>query len=160
MTLPNSTAIEIVRLSPDRVDDLFAMLSEVARVDAAGHFSPHAFTRSHLESLSETDNQDLYYVLAAGQSVIGYGLLRGWDAGFETPSLGIAIHPEARRGGYGLAMMSFLHCAARVRGAQRVRLRVHSSNESAIALYQRLGYQFEAAETGAALLVAYKQLEK
>ena len=160
MILPNGAAIEIVRLSSARVDGLFAMLSQVAGLDAGGHFSPHGFTRTHLQSLCDVGLTDLYYVMTAGESVVGYGLLRGWDEGFATPSLGVAIHPDARRGGYGLTMMGFLHCAARARGAQRVRLRVNADNASAIALYEQLGYQFEAADNGAPLLVAYKQLKK
>ncbi|MFN8537438.1 MAG: hypothetical protein U0232_08190 [Thermomicrobiales bacterium] len=26
---------------------------------------------------------DLYYVLIAGDTILGYGMLRGWDAGYE-----------------------------------------------------------------------------
>ena len=82
------------------------------------------------------------------RAVIGYGMLRGWDDGYETPSLGIAIAPGMQGRGLGRMLMEFLHAEARQRGADRIRLKVHAENVRAVALYQSLGYEFPGGEGG------------
>jgi ribosomal protein S18 acetylase RimI-like enzyme len=68
-------------------------------------------------------------------------MLRGWDEGYEVPSLGIALHPHAQGQGLAHLFMDFLHVAARRRGAKKIRLRVYRDNKSAITLYRSLGYE-------------------
>lgn len=151
--------LEIVRLGEDRIDGLLAMLRAIAEEGMTRWFEPHPFTRAHLQSLCAEGVRDLYYVMCAGPEVIGYGLLRGWDEGYDVPSLGIAIHPGRRGKGLGLALMEFLHAAAALRGSRKVRLRVYDNNEAAIALYRRLGYQFDAFAGGSGQpVVGFKQL--
>jgi [ribosomal protein S18]-alanine N-acetyltransferase len=150
--------LELTRLRASQVEALARMLSAIDRVGESRRFHPHPFARDYLDTLCDDRLQDLYYVLATGNAVIGYGLLRGWDEGYTVPSLGLAIHPEHRRAGHGAVLMHFLHSAARARGANRVRLRVHAGNDTAIRLYRVVGYQFEPATDGDGLLVAYKSL--
>lgn len=110
------------------------------------NFHPHPMTFEEARRVCRYCGKDLYYVAVRGVSVLAYGLLRGWDDGFEVPSLGIAVHPAVRGRGLGTAFMEFLHGAARLRGAKSVRLRVHRENLVAIRLYERLGYEFQEKE--------------
>lgn len=112
------------------------------------HFHPHPFTEEEAKKRAQYLGEDLYYVLVEGDEVIGYGMLRGWDEGYEVPSLGIVIHPSVQRAGLGKLFMHFLHSAARRRGATRIRLKVYPYNKSAIELYKGLGYTFQAEERG------------
>jgi len=149
-------AVECRKLSPD----LVAPLAEFfRRLDEAGdtrHFHPHPFTDEEAERLSRYCGQDLYYVLLDGSQILGYGMLRGWDEGYQVPSLGIALHPAARGAGLGMTLMHFLHGAAKSRGAARIRLKVYPDNLPAITLYKSLGYRFAAEEEGQ--LVGYIDL--
>jgi ribosomal protein S18 acetylase RimI-like enzyme len=158
MTFGADDALELTRLRRDQAFALLDMLMAIERNGESQHFSPHPFTSSYIESLCQGKRRDLHYVLTTGSGVVGYGLLRGWDEGFPVPSLGIAIHPAARGMGHASALMHFLHCAARIRNAERVRLRVHEANAAAIALYRRVGYVFEPALDQDGLRVAYKSL--
>jgi ribosomal protein S18 acetylase RimI-like enzyme len=142
----NATALEIVRLDLAHVDALAAMLGALRSEGLDKWFEPHPFDREHLVSLCDAGKRDLFYVMTAGEDVAGYGLLRGWDEGYEVPSLGIAIHLDYRGKKLGRAMMEFLHAAAAMRGSKQVRLRVYPDNEFAIALYRRTGYRFDTAE--------------
>lgn len=152
--------LEISRLRRGNASGLLALLSALQATGESTLFSPHPFTAEQLETLCRDEQKDLYYVALAGSEVLAYGLLRGWSEGYETPSLGIATHPEHRGRGLATAMMTFLHAAASIRGATRVRLRVHKTNRSAIQLYERLGYVFEPAIETDHLLVAHKALVK
>jgi ribosomal protein S18 acetylase RimI-like enzyme len=95
-------------------------------------------------------------VAKQGSEVLAYGMLRGWESGFEIPSLGIAVHPLHRGTGVARAFMLFLHDAARGRGARRIRLKVYPDNLAALRLYTALGYQVVGEESGQ--LVAYVDL--
>jgi ribosomal protein S18 acetylase RimI-like enzyme len=106
-------------------------------------FHPHPLTAEQAGRLVRHGGRDLYCVATAAGRVRAYGLLRGWDEGYEVPSLGIAVHPEARGSGLGRAFLLFLHAAARARGATRVRLRVYPDNTAARRLYESLGYRWQ-----------------
>ena len=105
-------------------------------------FHPHPLTRDEADRLAQYEGDDLYYVAVDDEVVLGYGLLRGWDEGFDVPSLGIALRQEARRTGLARCFMEFLHAAARRRGAHRIRLTVEHENAAARRLYEQLGYDF------------------
>jgi ribosomal protein S18 acetylase RimI-like enzyme len=109
-------------------------------------FHPHPFTDEYAKSLARYGGRDLYYLLVDGETILAYGMLRGWDEGYETPSLGIAVRPENQGQGLGELMMHFLHNAARRMGSREIRLKVYKENASAQNLYRRLGYQFEQKE--------------
>jgi ribosomal protein S18 acetylase RimI-like enzyme len=106
-------------------------------------FHPHPFTAEHAAYLAGYQGRDLYYVATQSELVLAYGMLRGWDEGYEVPSLGIAVHARARGTGLARTFMQFLHSAARFQGAPRVRLRVYPENTAARRLYESLGYQFQ-----------------
>lgn len=142
------SALECRRLSPEWGDGLMQFLEDLRRAGDDEYFKPHEFTREAVDGFCLHAGEDLYFVLAEGVRVLGYGLLRGWNEGYAVPSLGIAIHPDARKSGLGRALMAFLHAAAIRHGAVRVRLKVSPGNVKAIALYRSLGYVFGNEEEG------------
>lgn len=75
---------------------LRAFFEVVRRSGDEQFFHPHPLTDQMAARLAQHRGRDLYYVLADEQAVLGYGLLRGWDEGYDTPSLGIIIHPAAQ----------------------------------------------------------------
>ncbi len=119
-------------------------------------FHPHPFTAAAAAERVRYQGKDVYCVAVEGERVLGYGMLRGWDEGYEVPSLGIAIHPSARGIGLGRALMLYLHTEARRRGAPRIRLKVYPENTVAVDLYRSLGYEFSAVEQEQ--LVGFKSL--
>jgi len=113
-----------------------------------------------INRITHYKGKDLYYLLVEDEKVLGYGLLRGWDEGYQIPSLGIAIRPSVRCLGLGRILMDFLHLAAYRRGARKVRLRVRKNNEKAIGLYRSFGYVFEEDRKQPNYLIGFKNLEK
>ncbi len=106
------------------------------------YFHPHGFTLKTTEEICSYSGKDVYYGVFCDDSVIGYGLLRGWDEGYLIPSLGIAILSEYRSSGLAKALMFFLHFAAKMKGASQIRLSVENENIAAYKLYSNLGYIF------------------
>lgn len=70
-------------------------------------------------------------------------MLRGWDEGFDIPSLGIIVDPKARGYGLGKLLMIYMHYLAKSRHASAIRLKVYPQNLRAIAIYRELGYKFD-----------------
>jgi ribosomal-protein-alanine N-acetyltransferase len=128
-----------------RAADAAALADFFAALVAAGDdrfFHPHPFTNADARRVCAHAGRDLYLVATDAGRVVAYGLLRGWDAGFDVPSLGIAVHPNERGSGVARAFMHYLHAAARRHGAPRVRLKVYPDNLAARTLYESLGYVF------------------
>lgn len=135
-------AVEVRTLRPEleqALGDFFCALREEG---ADEFFHPHALTDTEARRLCSYSGEDLYYVLVENEQVLAYGMLRGWDEGFEIPSLGIATLASARGSGLGTLLVRFLHAAARRRGARKVILKVYKKNPAAKKLYERLGYSF------------------
>ena len=143
--------LEFRRVAPDLERPLAEFFAALVSAGDDRTFHPHPFTPEAARERALYQGKDVYCLAVVGSRVLGYGMLRGWDEGYDIPSLGIAILSTVRGIGLGRALMQFLHAEARRRGAQRVRLSVYPDNTAAIALYRSLGYQFEP-QTGPSLI--------
>jgi ribosomal protein S18 acetylase RimI-like enzyme len=123
-------------------DALMEFFTQLTRAGDDRFFHPHPFTPEQAQTIARYAGRDLYLVACDAGKVVAYGLLRGWEEGYEVPSLGIAVHPAERGSGVARAFMSYLHAAARRQGATRVRLKVYPDNAAAKRLYESIGYVF------------------
>jgi ribosomal protein S18 acetylase RimI-like enzyme len=124
----------------------------LAAVDSR-YFKPHAMTLEYAQRIVSHEGRDVYVSLAEDGRLVSYGMLRGWDEGYEIPSLGVAVRSDALGRGHGRRMMIQLHAIARQREAALIRLRVHPDNAPAKNLYRSLGYHLVAFERGEEVMV-------
>lgn len=150
--------IECVDFRPGWEDGLARLFAALADAGELRFFDPHPHDPETLTRIAARTGADLYCLLVKGDEVLGYGLLRGWDEGFDIPSLGIAVHPAARSIGLGALLMHYLETMAAYRDAPGVRLRVMRSNTTAVALYAGRGYRFKGDPGDAGLLVGHKAI--
>lgn len=148
---PMPDGLEVVLINRVESGSLGAFFSALMGAGDGVFFHPHPLTPAGAIERVGYHGIDLYYAVLEGDRILAYGMLRGWDEGYDIPSLGIAVHPSERGRGLGEFLMRFLAKAARRRGATSVRLTVDESNLRAIALYRRLGYDFQAFKTGSLL---------
>jgi ribosomal protein S18 acetylase RimI-like enzyme len=132
--------MEIHLLRPRHAVALGRFFEELKGHGADRFFYPHPLTADAALELANHRGKDLYFVLLDGEDVIGYALLRGWEEGYDVPSLGMAIRPDMEGRGLARLLMDFLRHVAVRRGAKKIRLRVHRTNERSIGLYRSLGY--------------------
>ncbi len=137
-----SAHVEIRRLSATWEDALVRFFDSLVAAGDDRYFHPHPFTAQEAHRLASYSGQDWYAVVVEDGEILGYGMLRGWDAGEHDPGLGIVIAPFARGMGVGRLLMLYLHTVARRSGASRIRLKVYPENQAAIELYRNLGYEF------------------
>jgi ribosomal-protein-alanine N-acetyltransferase len=133
--------IEIQSVQPAHGEALAKFFEVLQAHGIEKQFHPHPLTAEVARDRANYCGNDLYFVLLEENDVKGYGMLRGWDEGYDVPSLGIAIHPDMHGEGLGRLLMDFLRIAALRRGAKKIRLRVYRDNTAAVALYRSLGYE-------------------
>jgi ribosomal protein S18 acetylase RimI-like enzyme len=115
--------------------------------DAYKLFHPHPFTMEAITDIINTFCEDYYCVVVVYDKVIGYGMLRGLDDGFNIPSLGIMIDREWQGHHLGRVLMGWLHLvAAGGMGVEKIRLTVGKTNLAAVNLYKSLGYELKNKE--------------
>lgn len=138
------TTISVRQLRPSDGDELGELFTAFARASYENMFHPHPFDRDNAHQIAAYLGLDYYCCAWRARTAVAYGMLRGFDAGFAMPSLGIATHPNYRGMGIAKAMMVHLHELALSRGARRIRLKVYPGNAVARSLYGQLGYIFES----------------
>ena len=87
--------LEWRRLSPD-LEGPLARFFETLGDDDRKVFHPHPFTAEKARELCAYRGDDVYGVLVEGEVVHAYAMLRGWDEGYQVPSLGIVVGAHAR----------------------------------------------------------------
>ena len=112
-------------------------LPDIIAIEEASFSSPW----SHQSLRAEFDNRVArYYVLEKDDgTVAGYADL--WLIADEGQLANIAVRPSARGLGYGEVLLRTAMEDVFHDGCQRVFLEVRPSNASAIALYEKLGYE-------------------
>src|SRR5262249_51999149 len=124
-----------VRAAPfEAVVDFFRAIDSP---EIKAHFHPHDFGESRARWLCSYSGKDEYYFVTRESAIVAYGMLRGWDEGYDVPSLGVCVRPGYDRKGLGLALTYHLVAAARLRGAKKMILKVKRDNPGAIAMYRK-----------------------
>ena len=136
----------IRRLAREDEQQMAALFATISSDPTAAQFHPHPFTETEAQNLATYSGNDVYLGLWSASKLQGYGMLRGWDAGFAIPSLGIYLAPAARGQGASCQLMKALHEHAKRAGARYVRLKVYPDNLPALRLYKKLGYNFAASD--------------
>jgi ribosomal protein S18 acetylase RimI-like enzyme len=149
--------VECRHLTPKNIISLGDFFESLNKTGDAKYFHPHPLTQQEASTRIAYQGRDLYYVIRDEPRILAYGMLRGWDEGYETPTIGIATHPDFRHIGIARALMIFLHTSARHRGAKQIMLKTHPANTPAIRLYESLGYVPHTANEKQ--LVFHKSLE-
>ncbi|MCP4904558.1 MAG: GNAT family N-acetyltransferase [bacterium] len=129
----------------DEIDQLFEILDAYAR-GAGGQnapLSPEA--RENLgPGLRDHPNAFVLFGSLAGRVVGAAVCVWGFSTFAGRPSLNLhdfSVLPEAQGLGVGTALLSELERRARERGAAKMTLEVHDSNEAAKRLYARFGFE-------------------
>ena len=138
--------LDIEPLSEANLDELDAMFQAV---DSTTFH--HATREAANRFLAE--RRDIHVLGRANGEVVAFGMLRGWEEGYDVPSLGLVVRRDAEGKGHGRSMMTALERMARGRGASQIRLRVHPRNARARHLYEKCGYRVAGEERGETLML-------
>lgn len=91
--------------------------------------------------------EDVYSAIFWQENLVGVFFLRGWDAGYDTPSFGVLIDGKHRGGAFMRLSLDAAKLICRLSGAKRLMAKIHPENVSPRGA-SRLGLRqtgFEAA---------------
>lgn len=151
--------MEFIKLSVENLPEWKESISNFMDRNIADYvyFHPHRLSYTGVYDEVEKNPKDYYTILVdLNRNIMGYGMLRGWQEGYEIPSLGIMMDKTFRGTGLSSAVMAELHTTAKERGAKSVRLSVFKDNAAAVKFYTRLGYVL--AEKNKYELIGIKKL--
>lgn len=90
--------------------------------------------------------QGRFVVARMGDEIVGFAAV--WLVVDEAHVINVAVSPEHRRKGIGLGMMAHVLGEAQREGMACATLEVRASNESAIQLYEKLGFERVSVRRG------------
>ena len=122
-----------------------AGIDAVAWTPASGF--PSVIMRAGASFFSADHPPEAHLVAEVNGAVVGYVLVKPSTPLKENAHVsgiaGLAVAPEARGMGVASALLAAAERHARDHGARKLSLRVLSSNDAALRLYERLGFRRE-----------------
>ncbi len=106
-------------------------------------FGDEAWSRNEFAGMYHF-GPDMFFVATADHQLIGYicGMMEGREGYIGS----IGVDPAARRSGLGTALFDAIKQQFIDHGATTIMLHVRPTNEPALALYRKLGFEIETTE--------------
>lgn len=134
--------IQIEQLSKENRNHFIDFFKRSNLETTRRNFHPFEFSEEALDKVFSSIHKDLFFgIFGRKNEIFGFGMLRGWDEGYEVPSLGILIAEESRGTGIGGQLLEYLLTVASDRGSKCVRLSVYEDNKRAIHIYNKFGFK-------------------
>lgn len=131
----------IQRITASHLEELTALFVSCDRPEVTRNFHPFPLSRESAERLARSPGLDKYYGAWVDGVLVGLTMLRGWNEGYNIPSLGVMVNPVYKGRGIGRALTEFaIGEAARLK-SPALRLSVYESNRRGYELYRRLGFK-------------------
>ncbi len=140
-----------VRVRPARLADQAALteLEAIAWSAEAGFPSTMAADQRNAVFFDAGNPPEAFLVAELDGRVVGYIRLKPPTKLPENAHViqvqGLAVHPDARRHGVAAGLLDAAEETLRERGTRKLTLRVLSTNQAAIRLYERHGFAREGA---------------
>jgi ribosomal protein S18 acetylase RimI-like enzyme len=143
LKLIGTGVLRTVEIRPVRAadgPDLGRFFEENDRPEVTRQFRPFPLTAKTAAGIVNAERTDFFCVAILDHRIVAFGMLRGWEDGYEVPSFGVLVDHRYQGRGLGRQMTEFCAREARHVGAQRVRLTVYASNRRAVHVYESLGF--------------------
>ena len=133
-------AVKIRQIQSADYEDLACFFERNNVPAITEYFHPFPLNSQTAREIACTTHLDRYYIADWNGQIAGFGMLRGWDEGYQIPSLGLFVAKKQQGIGLGKQIVEFCLREAKKLGCRSVRLSVYESNVSAVSLYRSLGF--------------------
>lgn len=133
------TSVEIRRLKAGDSELLYDLFRQADR-EYYTYFTAFEIDLVQISDILKAAKKDPYFGFFIQDALIGFFMLRGFDAGYEIPSYGVFI--SEKYAGKGLARLSVEYAIAycKLNHIPRLMLKVHPLNIRALNLYLKMGF--------------------
>lgn len=127
------TMNEYLTIRPLRVEDAKALSAMLLAQpsDYTRFFHAFSFAESDIAKMLAECEKDVYMGMMWGDDVAGFFMLRGWNEGYETPTLGTFVTEKYRGCGFMPLTVELTKIICRMRGVSRVMYKSHPDNAPA-----------------------------
>ena len=149
--------IEIKEMDSKQAKTLSELLKSSDK-EYSKYFIPFSFDEKSIEKILTDAVKDKYLGVFAKQRLVGFYMLRGFDAGYEIPSYGVWISKEYS--GCGLSKLTLQHAITycKLNKIKKLMLKVHPENLVAKKIYEDFGFVQESVDTDNKNLIYFKTL--
>jgi len=105
------------------------------------HFIPFTdYSETYINKILSDKKSDKYFGLFLNDDIVGFYMLRGFDAGYEIPSYGVWI--SSKYTNKGLSTLTLYHAFSfcKLNNIKTLMLKVHPDNTIAKKLYEKFGF--------------------
>ena len=85
--------------------------------------------------------RDRYFAIFEGEEIACFGMLRGWDEGYEVPTFGMTADHRFNGRGHGWRMWKWVMGLARELGAKEIRITTDLKNAIILGMAAKLGFK-------------------
>lgn len=131
--------IEIKKLDTSHSKELSTLLFQSDK-NYSKYFIPFSFDLESINAILKEIKKDMFFGFFINNNLVGFHMLRGWDAGYEIPSYGVFI--SYKYSGLGLGKISLQHAISicHLNKTNKIMLKVHPENLIAKKLYELSGF--------------------
>jgi ribosomal protein S18 acetylase RimI-like enzyme len=130
----------IKKIRSNNLNQLTVLFSENNVPAITRTFHPFPLTDATTQWIACEPHKDQFYLALKSQKPVGFSMLRGWEAGYTVPSLGMFIDHRQHGKGYGKELLGKTIEAAQKLGCHQIRLSVYASNQPAYKIYIAHGF--------------------
>ncbi|MBN2305156.1 MAG: GNAT family N-acetyltransferase [Anaerolineae bacterium] len=128
-------------IQPDDFEQLAYFFEENNRPEVTRLFTAFPLTRETARQIALDDHEDRYYLALQDHRIVGLVMLRGWDEGYDVPSIGIFIDYRRQGEGLGRCAVEFVVEEARRLGCKRARATHYAANQRMGHIFETLGFE-------------------
>ncbi|MDQ3254108.1 MAG: GNAT family N-acetyltransferase [Acidobacteriota bacterium] len=122
------------------------------------YFKPFLFDEDTLRRVLSDVQRDVFQGLYHGDRLIGLMMLRGWDEGYEVPTLGVMIDEQHRNHGLMTLTVEVAKVICRMRKVGRIMYKAHPDNVPAKSA-TRLGFTQTGVDNSTGYLIFHMNLD-
>ena len=151
-------SLEIKELTPEHASIFSKRLSE-ERDEYLKYFIPFAeYSEAYIRKTLSEKKIDKYFGLFVNDDIVGFYMLRGFDAGYEIPSYGVWI--SSKYSNKGLSTLTLYHAFSfcKLNNIKTLMLKVHPENTVAKKLYEKFGFVKVGIDEKIGHLIYHKSL--
>ena len=149
--------IEIKKIDASYSNELSKLLNHPAQVYTK-YFVPFNFDLNSVKSNMDKAKNDVFFGIFVDHQMVGFHMLRGWDAGYDVPAYGVFISSDFS--GLGLGKLSLQHAISfcLINDIKKMMLKVHPENLIAKRIYESFGFTRQGIDKKNNNLIYFKEL--
>lgn len=153
----NLLQLELKKLNIKNAEELTDLLQS-SDEEYTKYFIPFKYDLPTISNILKNKNKDQYYGIYFNSVLIGFYMLRGFDAGYDIPSYGVWISKEYSSKGISKFTLQHAISICKLNNIKRIMLKVHPDNLTAKKIYEDFGFVNEGVDGKIGHLIYFKNL--